>query len=122
LVVGVGPAGLMLGLLLARAGVRVTVLEKHSDFLRAFRGDTVPHSSTITFLDELGLGKEFDSLPGVRYIESRCDCCGVSRRCGPCRPMSSALASCLSTRQNGPTGAAELQRRSTLAAGQQDPH
>lgn len=40
-VVGAGPAGLMLGLLLARAGVDVTVLEKHSDFLRDFRGDTV---------------------------------------------------------------------------------
>ncbi len=59
----------MLGLLLARAGVQVTVLEKHGDFLRDFRGDTV-HASTLTVLDELGLGEEFTGLPTVRYIES----------------------------------------------------
>ena len=68
-VVGGGPAGLMLGLLLARAGVQVTVLEKHHDFLRDFRGDTV-HASTLTLLDELGLGEEFDALPAVRYLET----------------------------------------------------
>jgi 2-polyprenyl-6-methoxyphenol hydroxylase-like FAD-dependent oxidoreductase len=50
------------GLLLARAGVEVTVLEKHADFLRDFRGDTV-HPSTLTLLDELGLGEKFDALP-----------------------------------------------------------
>jgi len=55
----------MLGLLLARAGVDVTVLEKHSDFLRDFRGDTV-HASTLTLLDELGLGPAFDRLPARR--------------------------------------------------------
>jgi len=60
-VVGGGPAGMVLGLLLARAGVRVTVLEKHGDFLRDFRGDTV-HASTLTLLDELGLSEEFDKL------------------------------------------------------------
>ena len=53
LVVGGGPAGMVLGLLMARAGVEVTVLEKHADFLRDFRGDTV-HASTLTLLDELG--------------------------------------------------------------------
>jgi len=61
-VVGGGPAGMMLGLLLARAGVAVTVLEKHGDFLRDFRGDTV-HPSTLTLLDELGLGAEFVKIP-----------------------------------------------------------
>ncbi|TMR94250.1 FAD-dependent oxidoreductase [Nonomuraea basaltis] len=65
LVAGGGPAGMMLGLLLARAGIRVTVLEKHSDFLRDFRGDTV-HASTIRLLDELGLGQEFRGLPQSR--------------------------------------------------------
>ena len=62
---GGGPAGMMLGLLLARAGVQVTVLEKHADFLRDFRGDTV-HPSTIRLLDELGLGEEFRALPQSR--------------------------------------------------------
>lgn len=61
-VVGGGPAGLVLGLLLARAGVEVTVLEKHADFLRDFRGDTV-HPSTIALLDDLGLFERFDALP-----------------------------------------------------------
>ena len=64
-VVGGGPAGMMLGLLLARAGVQVTVLEKHADFLRDFRGDTV-HPSTIRLIDELGLGEEFRRLPQSR--------------------------------------------------------
>src|SRR3954470_16031616 len=61
-VVGGGPAGMMLALLLARAGVDVTVLEKHDDFLRDFRGDTV-HASTLALLDELGLGERFAALP-----------------------------------------------------------
>ncbi|MGH3905148.1 MAG: FAD-dependent oxidoreductase [Pseudonocardiaceae bacterium] len=61
-VVGGGPAGMMLGLLLARAGIAVTVLEKHGDFLRDFRGDTV-HPSTLTLLDELGLGAQFAQIP-----------------------------------------------------------
>jgi 2-polyprenyl-6-methoxyphenol hydroxylase-like FAD-dependent oxidoreductase len=62
LVVGGGPAGMILGLLMARAGVETTVLEKHADFLRDFRGDTV-HASTLTLLDELGLGERFAALP-----------------------------------------------------------
>jgi 2-polyprenyl-6-methoxyphenol hydroxylase-like FAD-dependent oxidoreductase len=61
-IVGGGPAGMMLGVLLARAGVPVTVLEKHHDFLRDFRGDTV-HASTLALLDELGLGDRFRALP-----------------------------------------------------------
>ncbi|MEV1174538.1 FAD-dependent oxidoreductase [Nonomuraea sp. NPDC049784] len=65
LVSGGGPAGMMLGLLLARAGIKVTVLEKHGDFLRDFRGDTV-HPSTIRLIDELGLGEGFRALPQSR--------------------------------------------------------
>jgi 2-polyprenyl-6-methoxyphenol hydroxylase-like FAD-dependent oxidoreductase len=56
---------MMLGLLLARAGVEVTVLEKHGDFLRDFRGDTV-HASTVRLIDELGLGEIFRKLPQSR--------------------------------------------------------
>jgi 2-polyprenyl-6-methoxyphenol hydroxylase-like FAD-dependent oxidoreductase len=61
-IVGGGPAGMMLGFLLARAGVEVAVLEKHADFLRDFRGDTV-HPSTLNVMDELGLLDEFLKLP-----------------------------------------------------------
>lgn len=68
LIAGGGPAGMMLALLLARNGVDVTVMEKHADFLRDFRGDTV-HASTLRLLDELGLGEEFAALPH-RMIES----------------------------------------------------
>ncbi|QIS13453.1 FAD-dependent oxidoreductase [Nocardia arthritidis] len=65
LIAGGGPAGIVLGLLLARGGVDVTVLEKHKDFLRDFRGDTV-HPTTLDLLDELGLGAEFAKLPQRR--------------------------------------------------------
>src|SRR5262245_57496357 len=61
-IAGGGPAGLLLGYLLARAGVRVTVLEKHDDFLRDFRGDTI-HPSTLTVLEDLGLLDAFLELP-----------------------------------------------------------
>ena len=61
-IAGAGPAGLVLGLLLARAGIDVTVLEKHPDFLRDFRGDTV-HPSTLELLEDLGLFERFDALP-----------------------------------------------------------
>ncbi|UNO43203.1 FAD-dependent oxidoreductase [Streptomyces sp. MST-110588] len=76
-VVGGGPAGMMLGLLLARAGVQVTVLEKHRDFLRDFRGDTV-HPSTLRLLDELGLGEEFGALPARRLEEMRMEIGGTT--------------------------------------------
>jgi 2-polyprenyl-6-methoxyphenol hydroxylase-like FAD-dependent oxidoreductase len=66
-IVGGGPAGMVLGLLLARAGVQVTLLEKHGDFLRDFRGDTV-HPTTMRLLDELGLWDRFSAL---HYSEVR---------------------------------------------------
>jgi len=62
IIAGGGPAGMVLGLLLARRGLRVTVLEKHADFLRDFRGDTI-HPSTLTVLGELGLRDAFLRLP-----------------------------------------------------------
>jgi 2-polyprenyl-6-methoxyphenol hydroxylase-like FAD-dependent oxidoreductase len=61
-IAGGGPAGMMLGFLLARAGIDVTVFEKHEDFFRDFRGDTV-HPSTLEILYELGLIEEFLKLP-----------------------------------------------------------
>jgi 2-polyprenyl-6-methoxyphenol hydroxylase-like FAD-dependent oxidoreductase len=61
-IAGGGPAGMMLGFLLARAGVRVVVLEKHADFFRDFRGDTV-HPSTLELMYELGLIDQFLQLP-----------------------------------------------------------
>jgi 2-polyprenyl-6-methoxyphenol hydroxylase-like FAD-dependent oxidoreductase len=64
-IAGGGPAGVMLGLLLAKAGVTVLVLEKHGDFLRDFRGDTV-HPSTLEVLDELGLAARFAALDARR--------------------------------------------------------
>jgi 2-polyprenyl-6-methoxyphenol hydroxylase-like FAD-dependent oxidoreductase len=60
-IAGGGPAGVMLGLLLARAGVPVIVLEKHSDFFRDFRGDTI-HPSTIDLIDQLGVRDRFDAI------------------------------------------------------------
>jgi 2-polyprenyl-6-methoxyphenol hydroxylase-like FAD-dependent oxidoreductase len=68
-IVGGGPAGMVLGLLLARAGVEVTLLEKHADFLRDFRGDTV-HPSTLRLLDELGLWDRFAALPQSRVEQA----------------------------------------------------
>lgn len=68
-VVGGGPAGIMMGYLLARAGVRVTVLEKHGDFFRDFRGDTV-HPSTLEVLYELGLLEEFLQLPHQKVVRA----------------------------------------------------
>ncbi len=64
-IAGGGPAGMMLSFLLARAGVSVLVLEKHADFLRDFRGDTI-HPSTLELMYELGLLEEFLKLPHIR--------------------------------------------------------
>jgi 2-polyprenyl-6-methoxyphenol hydroxylase-like FAD-dependent oxidoreductase len=67
-IAGGGPAGLVLGYLLARAGVDVIVLEKHADFLRDFRGDTI-HPSTLTVLQDLGLLEAFLRLPHQEITE-----------------------------------------------------
>src|SRR5213078_665268 len=61
-IAGGGPAGMMLATLLARAGVDVLVLEKHADFFRDFRGDTI-HPSTLQIMDELGLLERFLARP-----------------------------------------------------------
>jgi 2-polyprenyl-6-methoxyphenol hydroxylase-like FAD-dependent oxidoreductase len=71
-IAGGGPAGMMCGYLLARAGVDVTVLEKHADFLRDFRGDTV-HPSTLQIMHELGLLDEFLKLPHARIARAGID-------------------------------------------------
>ena len=69
-IAGGGPAGMMLGYLLARAGVDVVVLEKHADFLRDFRGDTI-HPSTLEVMYELGLLEEFLKRPHQKLDELR---------------------------------------------------
>ena len=67
-IVGGGPAGMVLGYLLARSGVDVVVLEKHADFLRDFRGDTI-HPSTLELMYELGLLEEFLKRPHQKTRE-----------------------------------------------------
>src|SRR5205809_758631 len=69
-IIGGGPAGMMAGYLLARAGVPVAVLEKHGDFNRDFRGDTI-HPSTLELMHELGLLDEFLKLPHQELREIR---------------------------------------------------
>ena len=66
-IAGGGPAGMMLGVLLARAGIDVVVLEKHADFLRDFRGDTI-HPSTLEIMHELGWLDEFLTLPHQKAL------------------------------------------------------
>lgn len=80
-VIGGGPAGLMAGLLFARAGVRVTVLEKHGDFLRDFRGDTV-HPSTMEILDQLGMLERFLKRPFSRVSQARLTIAGQTLTIG----------------------------------------
>src|SRR6266511_6303585 len=69
-IAGGGPAGIMAGYLLARGGVEVAVLEKHADFNRDFRGDTI-HPSTLELMDELGLLDEFLKQPHQEVRELR---------------------------------------------------
>ena len=69
-IIGGGPAGMMLGFLLARAGVRVIVLEKHADFLRDFRGDTI-HPSTFELMHELGLLDQFLRVPHQEAVQMK---------------------------------------------------
>src|SRR5437867_8567073 len=69
-IVGGGPAGMMAGYLLARAGVQVAVLEKHADFNRDFRGDTI-HPSTLELMHELGFLDEFLKQPHQELRELR---------------------------------------------------
>src|SRR5215207_6072087 len=69
-IAGGGPAGMMLGFLLARAGVHVLILEKHGDFLRDFRGDTI-HPSTLEVMHELGLLPQLLQLPHQEAREVR---------------------------------------------------
>jgi 2-polyprenyl-6-methoxyphenol hydroxylase-like FAD-dependent oxidoreductase len=88
-IAGGGPAGMMLGFLLARAGVDVIVLEKHADFLRDFRGDTI-HPSTLEVMHELGIADELLKIPhqevqqlGARFGDKEvtvADFSGVSTR------------------------------------------
>ncbi|HVF37966.1 MAG TPA: FAD-dependent oxidoreductase [Sphingomicrobium sp.] len=81
LIVGGGPAGVMAGLLFARAGASVKVIEKHADFFRDFRGDTV-HPSTMEIFDQLGLLERFLERPHNRLTEARGTIAGKDYRLG----------------------------------------
>ena len=85
-IVGGGPAGMMAGVLLARAGVAVTVLEKHADFLRDFRGDTA-HPSTLELFHQLGWLEELLQLPHSRIDQIGLRIAGRECRIADFRPL-----------------------------------
>lgn len=87
-IIGGGPAGMMAGLLFARAGISVIVLEKHADFLRDFRGDTV-HPSTMEILAELGLLTRFLTLPHHRVDQANVRFSGRDLKVGDLRFLKS---------------------------------
>ena len=110
-IAGGGPAGMVLGFLLARAGVEVVVLEKHGDFLRDFRGDTI-HPSTLEVMHELGLLDEFLKRP---HQEAR-QLTGVRRRRRGHRRRLLAPADALPVhRLHAPVGLPRLPRRARPA-------
>ena len=96
-IAGGGPAGIMAGYLLARAGVPVIVLEKHKDFFRDFRGDTI-HPSTLELMFELGLLEEFLKLPHQEVREIRAVINGQTCRSPISRSYPRAANSSLSCR------------------------
>lgn len=85
-IIGGGPAGIMAGLLFARAGIDTLVLEKHGDFLRDFRGDTV-HPSTMEILDQLGMLGRFLERPHNRLTEARGTIAGHDVKLGDFRKL-----------------------------------
>lgn len=85
-IAGGGPAGMMCGFLLARAGIDVIVLEKHKDFLRDFRGDTV-HPSTLRAIYDLGLLKEFRKVPHQELQDIAAEIEGVTYKVGDSRHL-----------------------------------
>lgn len=86
IVVGGGPAGVMAGLLFARAGCNVHIFEKHADFFRDFRGDTV-HPSTMEILDQLGILQRFLQRPHNRLYEARGTISGKEYKLGDLRHL-----------------------------------
>jgi 2-polyprenyl-6-methoxyphenol hydroxylase-like FAD-dependent oxidoreductase len=86
-IIGGGPAGMMAGLLFARAGVQTLVLEKHGDFLRDFRGDTV-HPSTMEILSQLGMLERFLARPHSRISEARLRVAGEEVIAGDLRHLN----------------------------------
>jgi 2-polyprenyl-6-methoxyphenol hydroxylase-like FAD-dependent oxidoreductase len=95
-IAGGGPAGAMLGLLLARAGIDVVVFEKHRDFLRDFRGDTI-HPSTLELMHELGLLEKFLARPHQEAREVTAEIGKESFRIADfraCPRSASSLPSC----------------------------